>query len=75
MAQGTPPAPVLVKPVEAEILRSQRRVTGELHAAARSRVATAEEGRVLECPAEEGLVVQAGGRTLDGSELGWEHRS
>jgi len=57
---GRPPTAVRVEAVELETLQERRRVTGELRAVSRSRVATMESGLVLELPVREGSVVQAG---------------
>jgi len=68
---GPPPTPVRVAPVEERELQERRRVTGELRAIARSRVATIEPGLVTALPVEEGRVVTAGDvlATLDGRRL------
>jgi RND family efflux transporter MFP subunit len=61
LAQGGPPAAaVTVDPVRLEPVREHRRVTGELRALRRSRVATEEPGLVMELPVREGRYVTAG---------------
>ncbi|MCH7573441.1 MAG: biotin/lipoyl-binding protein, partial [Planctomycetes bacterium] len=60
LAQGMPPSPVRVDEVKIENVREMRRVTGNLRAVARSRVATIEEGRVISYPITEGQLVKKG---------------
>ena len=57
---GPPPASVIVEAVHAQSVQDRRRVTGELRAHRRSRVATQEAGVVVELPVEEGAIVKAG---------------
>jgi RND family efflux transporter MFP subunit len=57
---GPPPAAVTVDAVRQEPVQEHRRVTGELRAMRRSRVATHEAGIVVEFPVREGLRVKAG---------------
>ncbi|MHC4422115.1 MAG: efflux RND transporter periplasmic adaptor subunit, partial [Planctomycetota bacterium] len=57
---GPPPAAVTVDPVRLEPVREHRRVTGELRALRRSKVATEEPGLVTEFPVREGRQVAAG---------------
>ncbi|MCH7602557.1 MAG: efflux RND transporter periplasmic adaptor subunit [Planctomycetes bacterium] len=60
MAQGMPPSAVRVDEVRLENVQEMRRVTGNLRAVARSRVATLEEGRVISYPITEGQFVKKG---------------
>jgi RND family efflux transporter MFP subunit len=61
LAQGGPPATaVTVEPVRLESVREHRRVTGELRALRRSKVAADEPGLVIEFPVREGRHVSAG---------------
>jgi RND family efflux transporter MFP subunit len=61
LAQGGPPAKaVTVDPVRLEPVREHRRVTGELRALRRSKVATEEPGLVIEFPVREGDRVATG---------------
>ncbi len=53
-SMGPPPASVKVQRVSREQVQERRRVTGELRARRRSRVATQEEGVVVEVPVEAG---------------------
>jgi RND family efflux transporter MFP subunit len=57
---GPPPASVFVEPVQIQNVQDHRRVTGELRARRRARVATQEGGLVVELPVEEGMAVKAG---------------
>ena len=57
---GPPATPVHALPVTRELIQEYRLVTGDLHARARSRVATIEAGLVVECPVDEGDVVTKG---------------
>jgi multidrug efflux pump subunit AcrA (membrane-fusion protein) len=61
LAQGGPPAKaVTVDPVRLEPVREHRRVTGELRAMSRSKVAAQEPGLVIEFPVREGDHVATG---------------
>ena len=60
LAQGMPPSPVRVDEARLESVQEMRRVTGNLRAVARSRVATLEEGRVISYPITEGQLVKKG---------------
>ncbi|MHC4429389.1 MAG: efflux RND transporter periplasmic adaptor subunit [Planctomycetota bacterium] len=57
---GPPPTAVTVDPVRLEPVREHRRVTGELRALRRSKVAAQEAGLVIEFPVREGHRVKAG---------------
>ena len=57
---GPPPKAVTVDPVRLEPVREHRRVTGELRALRRSKVAAEEPGLVIEFPVREGRHVTAG---------------
>ena len=57
---GQPPMAVTVDAVRREAVQEHRKVTGELRAVRRSRVATQEPGLVLELPVEEGRPVARG---------------
>ena len=61
-AQGqmSGPAAVTVEAVRLESVQQQRRVTGELRAVRRSRVATKEAGLVIDLPVREGMRVRTG---------------
>jgi RND family efflux transporter MFP subunit len=59
-AQGPPPTAVRVGAVELRSLQEHRKITGELRAVARSRIATIEPGLVTERPIEEGQLVKRG---------------
>ncbi len=59
-AQMSGPAAVMVDAVRVESVQQHRRVTGELRAMRRSRVATREAGLVIELPVREGMRVRAG---------------
>lgn len=59
-AQGPPPTPVTVDAVRREAVQEHRRVTGELRAVHRSRVATREAGLVIALPVTQGQRVAAG---------------
>ncbi len=59
-AQMSGPAAVTVDAVRLESVQQHRRVTGELRAVRRSRVATREAGLVIELPVREGMRVRAG---------------
>jgi len=58
--QGAPPAPVRVEALRLEEVQERRRVTGEIRAARRSRVAAEEAGLVIERAVEVGDAVEAG---------------
>ena len=60
VAQGPPPTAVRVNAVQSESLQPRFRVTGDVRAIDRSRIAAEEEGRVLEVLVEEGDRVAAG---------------
>ncbi len=60
IAQGPPPATVLVDPVRVETLEQRRPVTGEIRALRISLLAAEEEGLVEEFNVREGDVVKAG---------------
>jgi RND family efflux transporter MFP subunit len=68
---GPPPTPVTVDPVRLEPVREHRRVTGELRALRRSRVAAQEPGLVIELAVREGQQIAAGDvlARLDGRRL------
>lgn len=70
-AQTEAPAAVIVDAVRLESVQQHRRVTGELRAVRRSRVATREAGLVIEMSVREGMRVRAGDvlARLDGSLL------
>jgi len=55
-----PPSPVRVDEARMENVKEMRRVTGDLRAIARSRVATFEEGMVMTLPVTEGQHVEKG---------------
>jgi RND family efflux transporter MFP subunit len=57
---GPPPTAVTVDPVRLEPVREHRRVTGELRALRRSKVAAEEPGLVIEFPVREGHHVKTG---------------
>ncbi len=57
---GPPPTAVTVDPVRREPVQEHRRVTGELRAVHRSRVATREAGLLIELPVKQGTRVAAG---------------
>ncbi len=57
-AQGMPPSSVRVDEARMESVQEMRRVTGNLRAVARSRVATLEEGRVISYRITEGQLVK-----------------
>jgi RND family efflux transporter MFP subunit len=58
--QGGPPTAVTVDAVRREPVQEHRRVTGELRAVHRSRVATREAGLLIELPVTQGTRVSAG---------------
>ena len=60
VAQMSGPAAVIVEAVRLESVQQQRRVTGELRAVRRSRVATKEAGLVIDLPVREGMRVRTG---------------
>lgn len=74
LAQRT--ASVRVIEAKQESIEEHRRVTGELRAIARARVASVEFGRVVEMPVREGDVVKAGDvlAKLDGRRLALERQ-
>lgn len=71
-AQQMPPSPVRVDPARREKIREQRRVTGNVRAQDRSRVAAREPGLVLEAAFREGDRVEKGAvlARLDATRLG-----
>ncbi len=66
-----PPTPVRAAQVKLEDVQEHRQVTGDLRAVTRSKVATIEPGRVVECPIQEGDAVKKGDVLvkLDGRRL------
>jgi RND family efflux transporter MFP subunit len=57
---GRPPSPVRAATVEKREVGEHRQVTGDLRAVQRSKVASNEEGLVLEYPVTEGQLVEKG---------------
>ncbi|MEE8143218.1 MAG: efflux RND transporter periplasmic adaptor subunit [Planctomycetota bacterium] len=58
--QGPPPQAVRVDPVRLESVQEKRRVTGEIRAVRRSRIAAEEPGLVVKLPVLEGQRVEKG---------------
>lgn len=74
--EGPPPSAVRVAPVERRAIAERQRVTGEVVAARRTRVATDEEALVVAVEVEEGDRVEAGAVLvrLDDRRLAIERR-